>query len=387
MKSKGDEGILETESLFGSHGRRVLVFGPAYLDRVLRVDQPLVDPRLGPALDGSVEGIWVAGHEGLTLRDPCGATLTIALPARWPGPTGQVALDRPLIPGASSWRRAVRGLDWHDDLGGMGAGFAAALGGVLISALGPEDDALSGRVAARLEREGIAHRPIRVEGHAADWTLLLTSAAFGDKLAVGFRGCHAALASFSPWVDEPSDLRVVASVPNRLAAEALRGAKAGVRLFAPAIRNMLDRDPPVGAFAAVVDLLSCNAREWHALADREAVLARVPIVAVTDGPRGSRVGFRDRGGRRVELVVPAFPRQSPPRDTNRAGEAYAATLVASLLDSGWVPGPIEEDLIRSVSWRAAAASALVLDRTDFGFPTPAEIDAALAAGYVAAGPT
>ena len=41
--------------------RRVSVFGPAYLDRVLRVDQPLLDPALGPPLDQSVEGAWKFG--------------------------------------------------------------------------------------------------------------------------------------------------------------------------------------------------------------------------------------------------------------------------------------------------------------------------------------
>ena len=80
--------------------------------------------------------------------------------------------------------------------------------------------------------------------------------------------------------------------------------------------------------------------------------------------------------------MPAFPRQQPPRDTNRAGESYAATLLSTLLDHGWdaASGVVEDDLIRTAAQRASAAAALVLDRVDFGFPGDAEIDAAFAPG-------
>ena len=83
--------------------------------------------------------------------------------------------------------------------------------------------------------------------------------------------------------------------------------------------------------------------------------------------------------------VPAFPRHRPPRDTNRAGEAYAATLLSTLLEHGWNAGSgvIDDGLIQSAALRSAAAAALVLDRVGFGFPTGAEIEAALRAGSVA----
>jgi len=135
-------------------------------------------------------------------------------------------------------------------------------------------------------------------------------------------------------------------------------------------------------FAGRIDILGCNRREWEALADRDAVDAIIPIVAVTDGPAGSAVRFRRPDGSRGEVRVPAFPRRRPPSDTNRAGEAYASTLITALLDAGWSPGPADEALIRPAARRASAAAALVLDRVDFGFPTPSEIDAALAAGVV-----
>ena len=78
--------------------------------------------------------------------------------------------------------------------------------------------------------------------------------------------------------------------------------------------------------------------------------------------------------------MPAFPRRQPPRDTNRAGESYAATLLSTLLDHGWdaASGVVDDALIRTAAQRASAAAALELDRVDFGFPSDAEIDAALA---------
>jgi pfkB family carbohydrate kinase len=359
--------------------RRTEVFGPAYLDRVLLVDRPLAE--IGPPLDQSVDGRWEFG-EGLTLVDPEGREIALELPDDWPGPTGEVQLARPLAIGPPGIRRTVRGLSWHDDLGGMGAGYAAAFGGELISALGPEDDPTSRAVTDRLAHAGIRHRPIRVPDHPADWTLLVTSGACGDKLPIGFRGCHAAIGSILPDSYRPCDLRVVAALPNRLAADALRASGATVRFFAPALRNMVDHDCPVSGFARAIDVLCCNRHEWERLADREEVARRVSVLAVTDGPLGSTVRFTTPAGEAGSLRLGAFPRSDPPRDTNRAGEAYAAALLTVLLDRGWTPGVTDESLARLAAESASIAAALVLDRLDFGFPTPAEIVAARRAGRV-----
>jgi ribokinase len=170
-----------------------------------------------------------------------------------------------------------------------------------------------------------------------------------------------------------------------VAARVLRAPGAGLRFFAPAVRNMLDRECSVSSFAASIDILSCNRTEWEMLEDREQVAWQLSILIVTDGPAGSTVRFTNLEGNAGMIRVPAFPRDRPPRDTNRAGEAYAATLVGCLLDHGWSPGQgvIEEPLIRLAAERAAAAAALVLDQVDFGFPTGAAVDAALRAGRVA----
>jgi ribokinase len=360
-----------------------LIFGPAYLDRVVRVDRPLVDPALGgKPLDGSVDGRVIEPGAGLLLVDPIGNRLEIDVSGRsWPGPSGRIGLSRPLsAPGGGSWTRLVEAVGWRDDLGGMGAGFAAALGGELVSSLGPEADPASQTIQRLLAEAGVTHHPIRV-AHPADWTLLVTSGEHGDKLPVGFRGCHAALPALGGWTDRWTPLRVVAALPNRLAAEALKGP-AAVRAFAPAMRNMLDRDPPVSGFADLIDILCCNRGEWEALLDREPVAWQVSILVVTDGPAGATLRYTTPEGEAGRLSIPAFPRSRPPADTNRAGEAFASTLLATLLGQGWTPGVTDPALARLAAERAAAASALVLDRLDFGFPTPGEIDAALRAGVV-----
>jgi sugar/nucleoside kinase (ribokinase family) len=366
--------------------RRVSVFGPAYLDRVLRVDQPLVDPAHELPLDQSVDGSWKFGTgSSLELVDPAGSTIAIELPTDWPGPRGSIRLTRPISPGASA-KRLVRALSWQDDLGGMGAGYAAALGGRLVSALGSESDPTSRAISGRLTDLGIFHEPVRVFDHPADWTLLVTSGAFGDKLPIGFRGCHTALGpgAFSVSACRPCDLRVVASIPNRVASEVLAQAGAGLSFFAPAMRNVLDRDCPLSSFCRSIDVLSCNRHEWEKLDDREEIAWQVSILVVTDGSAGSSVRYTSIAGESRQLQMAAFPRRHPPLDTNRAGEAYGATLLSTLVDHGWdaASGVIADELIEVAARRGAAAAALELDLTSFGFPDDQHIDRALQTGHV-----
>lgn len=371
---------------------QTVVYGPAYLDRVLRVDAPLTPgPRAHP-LDRSVDALAVEPGPGLTLTDPLGRSIEVELPNGWPGPTGTVRLaagldDRDTPP----WRHRVGSVGWRDDLGGMGAGYAAALGGALVSALGPPGDPISRSVGSLLDRHGIRHEPARLDQGTADWTLLLTSGPHGDKLPIGFRGCHDA------WAARPDaarrgaygteHIRVVAGLPNALAGSLLRMSGADLRLFAPSRRNVAGPAalPPIAEFAGSTDLMSCNRGEWEAMPEdqRRAIARWCRIVVVTDGPRGAAISTSDESGQ-GSFSMGAFPRDRPPRDTNRAGECFAACLAGHLHRGGWngraevVPRALLEAGLR----RASAAAALVLDRLDFGFPTDDEIDAALAAGVV-----
>ena len=367
-----------------------LVFGPAYLDRVIRVGRPLLDPATNAGvIDRSVDGRRLAGDpsvDGLIhLVGPEDATLTIDPPDGWPGPWGSVAISRRFADRGAlgSWRRALRGVGWSEDLGGMGAGFAASLAGTLISALGPTDDPASRAIEGLLGQAGIRHEPVRIADHVADWTLLISSGPHGDKLAVGFRGCHAAWTDFEPWRERRCRVRVVAALPNRVAAWALgEPGFSQIRALFPNARNMLDRVDPLAGFADRFDFLSCNRGEWDDLGDQAGALDRVPIVAVTDGPRGALVRFVDEAGKQDQIEVPVFPRTRPIVDTNRAGEAFASTLLATLIEAGWTPGPASADLIHRAAWRGSAAAALVLGRSDFGFPTLAEVGRAVALGRV-----
>jgi len=365
--------------------RRVAVYGPAYLDRVIRVDRPLVAPGSQP-LDQSVDGELKGGAgPGFILRDPSGFRIDVECPNDWPGPTGLIELNRILIAGTRD-RRRVLGVAWLDDLGGMGAGFAAALQGVLISALGAESDSTSMVIESLLSKARISHRPIRVAAHPADWTLLLTSGGHGDKLPIGFRGCHAALTAdqFDSTLDDPAEVLVVAALPNCLGGPLLSRSGARLRFFAPAMRNMLDEAHPISRFSGSIDLLCCNRHEWEALKDSQETAWRVSILAITDGPQGVMVRFTHPTGDPGRIVVPAFPRRRPPVDTNRAGEAFASTLLSTLIEQGWEPesGVIEEAMIRFATLRGSAAAGLVLDRAEFGFASAEEIDAAIRLGRI-----
>jgi ribokinase len=362
----------------------VMVYGPAYLDRVLRVDGPLRESAIAPPLDQSVRGDWrfVRDHT-LHVSDDSGLELEVLLPDDWPGPFGQVRLQSRIYLGAGG-PRVIKGLGWSDDLGGMGAGFAAALQGSLVCPLGAQDDPTTRAIESLLAQNEIPFEAVRRFDVPSDWTLLVTSGAHGDKLAIGVRECLTALAphAFDHALGSPCELRVVAGLPNPVARHVLAAPGARCRLFAPAMRNIVDRDHPLSGFASAVDLLCCNRQEWEALADREEAAWRVSILVITDGPSGASARFTQPDGETGAIKVPAFPRDLPPRDTNRAGEAFASTLVATLLDRGWDPalGVVHEALLRLAMLRASAAAALVLDQMAFGFPGSGEVDSALNLG-------
>ncbi len=361
--------------------RKTLVFGPAYLDRVVRVDRPLIDPNVGGVVDRSSLGHWesVDSSRRIQVSGLPQGDLSIDLPDDWPGPSGLVRLEGETNAKPS---RALRCTAWQDDLGGMGAGYAKALGGKLCLVIGDESDPINAQVVQLLQASGIDHRPIVVPGRIGEWTLLISSGEFGDKLPIGFRDPGLGETPFASHNDEPCDLLVAASMTNRRAASALSSKNARVRMFAPAMRNMTDTEPRVSRFAKDIDILCCNRTEWESLDDREEVAWRVSILAVTDGPRGAEIRYTTPTGDTGCLEVPVFPRRNPPRDTNRAGEAFASTLLTSLLDQGWTPGTTPDDMIRLAAERASASAALVLDRVDFGFSDAMEIDAAVRAGIV-----
>ena len=76
-------------------------FGPAYLDRVLRVDRPLCDRASGlPWIRAPRESGGSRESSTLGSSIPAGLEIEIALPDGWPGPSGKVRCARPLREGA-----------------------------------------------------------------------------------------------------------------------------------------------------------------------------------------------------------------------------------------------------------------------------------------------
>ena len=181
----------------------------------------------------------------------------------------------------------------------------------------------------------------------------------------------------------PEGCRVTA---ERFIGAYLASTRSGRALLRAGDSKWRDRESPIARFADAIDVFSCNRREWESLDDREEVAWQVSILAITDGPRGSCVRFTTPAGEPGLVTVPAFERALPPRDTNRAGEAYAATLLSTLLDGGWSPGVADEELVAHAARCAAAAAALVLDRLDFGFPSGVAIESALRAGRIDVSP-
>jgi ribokinase len=331
-------------------------------------------------MDASVEGRLDPGGPELIIADPEGVELRIIPPEGWPGPLGRVVTSRSIRGENAAWKKTLQGIGWRDDLGGMGAGYAKALGGTLFSALGTEDDPVSTDVLQLLMHAGIHQQALRSDVPTADWTLLISSGAFGDKLPIGFRGCHDSVRTLPEIA--PCELLVLAALPNRLLKQAVRQVEARIVFLAPAMRNVIDRTVRVESFVDGVNAFSCNRSEWQEVETPETILDHVAVVAITDGPRGCDVVFHDPESRRTTIHFPAFPRSHPPRDTNRAGEAFASTLVKSLLESGWEGGAVAESTLRHAAERAMIAASLVLDRSDFGFPTEREIDHARSRGVV-----
>lgn len=375
---------------------KVFVAGPAYLDRVLAIDESLLEraPKDSP-VDRSVDGRFAAGESrrrSLELVDASKSTIAIKLPESWPGPSGTIEIATDWTSDSSpcedqtktsnSFQRAIESSSWHDDLGGMGAGYAAALGGTLHSALGAGPDPIGTRIAAFLNDQSIEHHPIFIPRRPSDWTLLITSGRRGDKLAIGFRGAHDAIERLPDSWTQPCDLRVVAGLPNRILAEAFQVDDKSIHMFAPSIRNMRDRSPSVESLAGKFDLICCNRLEWETLGECRAIERSTPIIATTDGANGCRIRFWDRDGVRREIIEPAFPRARPPRDTNRAGEAFASTLVTTLIEANATLDRIDPALIQAATIRASAAAALEIDLVRFGFPSRFAIDRAVQDGMI-----
>jgi sugar/nucleoside kinase (ribokinase family) len=371
---------------------RVLVFGPAYLDHVVRVRGPLCGrdwPEAGAApvpLDYSrtEAGRSVSNEPGTFLRieSPGGDVIRVT-GGKEPGAVLRVAEDR--ICDEDAVRRVtgcgrvppvlstVALADEWGQLGGMGTGFALALDGRLVAPVGASDDT-GERVGELLTENRVSHALVPVRGAQTDTTTLILSDA-GDKLPIGRRDAILKVGA-SELLAAASEAEVVimtASLPSAVVAE-LASRTSGWKLFAPSLRSI--REGGIEEIAAHVDAMSMNETEWAGIGDQREVLAHCSLVAVTHGGRGVSMHFRGAQGRTETARVPAAP---PPAivDINRAGEAFTAGLIGALLAEAGLGamrcGHYREDVVREAAWEGAIAAALELVIEETRFPSREEV--------------
>lgn len=309
------------------------------------------------------------------LRGDCGDSLTCILPETYAGLAATYNLAEPVLARllGPDTARVVVGeypvTDCRQMVGGMGAGYALAFNGTLRFPLGGRPfipDETGAAILRELSKVDIKSIPSYITGCSSDSTLLLTSD-YGDKLAVGVRE------ALVRWHCEDADRDLVAradalvfcGAPNSLMADVLAWAPDVPVMCAPAMRNVCDEFYPLAELASYIDYLTMNSLEWQHLVGREKVRREVPVVTVTDGPRGSRIYFDDG-----ELAVPTKPRTDPV-NTNRAGETYGSTFFKVLLHCDpefHLSRSVDVDLALHAGQIASAQANRQLDITDFAFP-------------------
>jgi ribokinase len=359
-----------------------LVFGPAYLDQVIRIGEPIADHPVDLGCDGFLEP-GTAGR--LEIVCPNGSSIVLTRLNGGGVPAGRLITAVDVLPVGSN--REIAAVETLQDLGGMGAGYAAALGGRLISALAGSSDPITQFVRKELSRHGIDHIPVVFDTMSnADTTIIVTSGKYGDKLPVGLRGCHSAITSETLLYPERARQVVVASLSNALMHVVLMKYPSAIRVLAPSARNCRDRMYPLGNLAESTDVLALNRAEWGNLSehDRQAFEKSDAVISITQGPEGAEISWRGLGGARNRHFEPAFPRQRPPVDTNRAGEAFAANLLIALSESDRFleRKSMTDESVGAAARRAAAAAGLVIDLPFFGFPKIDEVLATLRNGVI-----
>ena len=262
--------------------------------------------------------------------------------------------------------------------GGKGANqaIAAARAGARTSFLGAVGDDADGAVLrAGLCEAGVDLSALRTVDAPTGVAVVLVDAR-GENSIVVVPGANADTSSLGA-----AELALVRSArvllgqletPPARFAQAARAARAhGVRVLlnaAPGDRALTDELWPL------LDVLIVNEHEAAALARRAAdaaadeLLARVPCLVVTLGPRGALIATRDRGRVRVPAPEPARV-----VDTTGAGDAFCGVLAASLAEG--------EELAGAVA-RANAAGSLAVEHAGAAptMPSAEAIAARLARG-------
>ncbi|HOS42315.1 MAG TPA: PfkB family carbohydrate kinase [Armatimonadota bacterium] len=343
--------------------KRILIFGPAYLDVVVEISGPLAAVPLDQSLPAAARAPRADGR--ITLDGPTGDHLVFPLPPDAASEAAHFTLAEPVL---SRVGREDPAVGEHAvarvrvQPGGMGAGYALALGAALSAPFG--EDAVGARVRAALGEMGVHVVPALLPDCPSDTSLVILSAR-GDKLAVGVRR---ALVRWMPTAEDhelakAADALVFCGAPNVFMAAVLARQPRAAVLCAPALRNVRDATVPLASLAPRIHYLTLNALEWAHLDGGDAMRAHVPVITVTDGARGSRLLLGAR-----EYAIPAHPVEGPV-NANRAGETYGATVFSTLLAAcPDFPAGVTPGLAERAARRGADQAARQLRLAGFEFP-------------------
>ncbi len=367
----------------------IIVYGPAYLDIVVRVDKPLIADQCH-VIDHGGNGIFTPSvfsreKHNIAITDTHGHKLIIN-EAKNADICGEFQIIDSVLNFSS---QNVNATEVIEDLGGMGAGFAKILNAMLISCLPSENCPVRGKVIQLLLENQIQLQPVYLEKTKTDWTLLISSGAFGDKMPIGLRGCHEIVRLDQLHLNNAAaDISVVASLPNQIMLGLLKNSSSSIRMLVPSLRNCIPEKSPVsiGQMAQFAEVFAVNRTEWLALGEaaQTAWLGSAAIISISDGPGGADISWRGLDGRREYHHEAAFPRDVKPIDTNRAGEAFAGNFLRALVEMGWKgkASNISEAMIKSASKIASAAAGLTIQIPRFGFPSINEIKMTIQRGII-----
>ncbi len=346
-----------------------LIYGPAYLDTVITISEPIA-PELTAPLDQSlpIKKITADDSRQISIISDIGDCLNLILPANSTTTGGEYYLreailsrrygDKSLpIVSKYSAESCIR------QLGGMGAGYAKAVGGRLRVPLG--DDNPGDILLNILKSHNISVLPTILSGYSTDTTLLIQSKS-GDKLAMGLRD---ALLQWQPDSNDytlinQADCVIFCGAPNRFMTELLLSDISTPVICAPSMRNIDDSAYPLYDLVNKIDYLAMNALEWKHLSNHDKFISEIPLITITDGARGCDIYIHGKS-----FFYPALPHPGPV-DTNRAGETYASTMLKAILHfyPQFPDADISEDMLSNIAKIANKQAHRQLDITSFNFP-------------------
>lgn len=346
-----------------------VIFGPAYLDMVIKVPGPIFS-FLPTPFDQSLPVKSIILDESLTvlLKSDICDDLRILLPANSLRVGGEYHLREAILSRRHGIEcqpvvNTIQADACYQQLGGMGAGFAKAFGGLLRMPLG--DDAPGQMLCKMLDDNKINAKPTILPGHASDSTLMIQSAT-GDKLAAGYRD---ALINWQASEDdysiaENADYIIFCGAPNQFMTTILSHNIPAKIMCAPAMRNIDDENYQLADIAGKISYLAMNALEWANLRRRDEIISNIPLISITDGARGCDIYLHGKS-----YFFPALPHPGPV-DTNRAGETYASSLWKAIMHlcPDFPCRKISPETLTHIAGIAGKQAHRQLDLIDFAFP-------------------